>query len=107
MAFSPEGAAVTGGADGLVLVWDKEGGKETGRLTIGSRIGALASGPRGLLAVGHSTGLSIWNAPAGRPIADFRGHSAPVTSVAIDAPGRRAISGSSDTTAIVWEIPAR
>jgi len=29
-----------------------------------------------------------------------------VTSVAIDRDGRRVISGSGDTTAIVWKIPA-
>ena len=108
MAFSADGsAAATAGGDGLVIVWDGEGEKETKRIEAGSAVRALAFGPRGLLAVGQSTGLTIWDAVSGRRLASFQGHSGGVTSVAIDRDGRRALSGSGDTTAIVWEIPAR
>lgn len=110
MAYSPDGAlAATGGADGLILVWSGEGGeeKEKARLETKSPVRALAFGPRGLLVAGHSNGgVTIWDAPSGRRLASYeKGHSGGVTSVAIDREGKRAISGSGDTTAIVWQIP--
>lgn len=109
MAFSPDGAmAATGGQDGFVYLWNGEGGeeKEKARLEAGSAVRALAFGPRGLLAAGHSTRVTVWDAPTGRLLATFQGHGGGVTSVAIDRDGRRVISGSGDTTAMVWKIPA-
>jgi WD40 repeat protein len=109
MAYSPDGAlAATGGADGMILIWNGEGGeeKEKARLETRAPVRALAFGPRGLLVAGHSNGgVTIWDAPAGRRLASYQGHSGGVTSVAIDPEGKRAISGSGDTTAIVWRIP--
>ncbi|HKS16136.1 MAG TPA: WD40 repeat domain-containing protein [Planctomycetota bacterium] len=106
MAFSEDGsAAATGGADGRVILWDGDGEKETKRLEAGSAVRAIAFGPRGLVAAAHSTGLSIWDATSGRRLASYQGHSGGTTSVAINREGTRAITGSGDTTAIVWTIP--
>jgi WD40 repeat protein len=107
MAFAPDGSrAATGGGDGFILLWDGDCAKETGRLEAGAPVRALAFGPNGLLAAGHGSGVSVWDA-AGKRLASFQGHSGGVTSVAIDSAGRRVLSGSGDTTALVWEIPAR
>ena len=109
VAFAPDGgAAATGGGDGLVILWDGNAEKETGRLETGNGIRALAFGPKGLLIAGHSNGsVTIWETTPPRRLASYQGHQGGVTSVAIDRAGKRAISGSGDTTAIVWEIPAR
>ena len=105
LAYDTDGSTLaTGDADGRIILWDGEGEKEKGRLEAGSAVRAIAFGPRGLLAAGHSTRVTVWS--AGRLLATFQGHGGGVTSVAIDRDGRRVISGSGDTTAIVWKIPA-
>jgi WD40 repeat protein len=106
LAFSADGeTAATGGADGVIILWDGEGEKEKGRIEAGNPVRALAFGPRGLLAAGHSGRVSVWETPSGKRLASYQGHNGGVTSVAIDREGRRVISGAGDTTAVVWEIP--
>jgi WD40 repeat protein len=105
-AFAPEGTlAVTGGADRTIIVWDSETGDLLKRIDAGSNVTSVTFGPRGLVASGHGDGsIAVWETGTGRKVRAFRGHEGPIFSVAFDGPGRRLISGSTDTTAIVWRI---
>lgn len=109
LAFSPDGtASATGSTDGLVIIRDGDAENERRRIETGAGVRTLSFGPKGLLAAGHTNGtITIWDTESGKKLASYRGHQGGVTSVAIDSTGRRAISGSGDTTAIVWEIPAQ
>jgi len=106
VAFAPEGTlAATGGADRSILVWESGTGALVKRIEVGSNITSLDFGPRGLIASGHADGsLAVWDSASGLKVASFRGHEGPVFGIAIDGSGRRILSGSTDTTAIVWRL---
>ncbi|MFN8489554.1 MAG: protein kinase [Caldilineaceae bacterium] len=48
--------------------------------------------------------LRLWDIETGRCLRIFRGHTRQVTSVTLSADGRRALSGSADTTLRLWDI---
>ncbi|HEY8579210.1 MAG TPA: c-type cytochrome, partial [Beijerinckiaceae bacterium] len=48
--------------------------------------------------------LSAVALPAAAPAQDLRGHGGPVRALAVTAEGRHAISGSFDTSAILWSL---
>jgi WD40 repeat protein len=48
--------------------------------------------------------LRLWNIEDGQQIRLFKGHTNWVTSVAVSADGRRALSGSADKTLRLWDI---
>ena len=44
------------------------------------------------------------NASSGRRLAGYRGHSGQVTCIQVTSDGQHLISGSEDTTVIVWKL---
>src|SRR5262249_15512722 len=57
--------------------------------------------------VGDSLGgVSQWEMLTGKEIGRFRGHTAALRGVAFAADGRTAVSGSADTTVLLWDIMA-
>ena len=64
-----------------------------------------ASRDSSLAAVGYSDGsLRLFSPDTGEEEVTFTGHKSAVTSLAFDAAGLRLVSGSRDTTAIVWDV---
>src|SRR5215471_10166306 len=63
-----------------------------------------------LTTVGRARGLvvsAIWSAlliQLGPAVAELRGHGGPVRSLAVSSDGARALSGSFDTSAILWDL---
>jgi WD40 repeat protein len=49
----------------------------------------------------------LWDASTGKQLQRFAGHQGTITSLAFSADGRRMISGSADSTALVWDVTGR
>jgi hypothetical protein len=112
LSFSAEGRwLASGGDDGAAWLWDLK--TRSGRVLFQDpeehqlhSVSAVAFSPDGaLVATGHWDGrVRLWEAVSGQQIADLPGHRAAVTALAFAADGRQFLSGSDDTTALVWDL---
>ena len=106
----------TGAADGIVKVWDIQGGYTTHTLHgHGSIVSALCffssnsknskKDPSGVrLAVGHEDGkIRIWNLQNRKSVAIFDSHVSVVRSLAFHERSNTLLSGSRDMTAMTWD----
>jgi WD40 repeat protein len=58
-----------------------------------------------VIAVGDEKGrILLWSVPARKPLATLEGHEAAVTSVQFSPDGDKLLSGSDDTTIVLWNI---
>lgn len=107
IAFSPEGRFLaTASADETVKVWEVDSfddelwTKQFPSFT--NRAVFFADDP--LVALAMSDGVSeIWNPRARRRTMVLRGHSGPINSVAVNADGSWAVTGSADRQVRVWD----
>ena len=51
-----------------------------------------------------TAGIRVWDALSGRDVGRLAGHQGRITSLAFTPNGRRLVSGSTDTTALVWDV---
>jgi hypothetical protein len=67
---------------------------------------SLAISPDGRVLAANSSGpeIRLWDLLTGADLGRFRGHQGGITDLAFDAAGKRLISGSMDTTALVWDL---
>jgi WD40 repeat protein len=74
--------------------------------TDGMRFACAAQSPDGgLLATGGWDHIvRIWDQETGKEIRSFRGHHGDIRSLAFDPTGSLLVSGSEDTTALVWNV---
>jgi WD40 repeat protein len=49
--------------------------------------------------------LRLWDLASGQELKQFKGHAAPVLSLALSADGRFLVSGSADNTMRLWRVP--
>ncbi|WP_159999153.1 hypothetical protein [Roseomonas sp. 18066] len=99
----PQGALVSGGADGFLYVWgaDLAGGKPVGRAPAASVLSLVALPEGGFASGGQDGALSLWSDPPGAlPAARLEGHAGPL--VALAAQGGLLLSASADGTARLW-----
>jgi WD40 repeat protein len=113
MTFAPDGRVLAvENADLTISLWETATGKERGRLgkaqagdhdpRIPNR--TLAFSPDGgLLATKAGHEIAIWDVPAAKEIARLKGHEADITALAFFPGGKALVSGSEDTTILVWE----
>ncbi|TDD74227.1 protein kinase [Actinomadura darangshiensis] len=101
------GAAVRGG---VVEVWDLKRGRRlpSPPQQVGAVIAAV-SGDGRYVAAGYPRGLiQVWEADGTSIVATFRGHTGPVTSLALSEDGRTALSASfgwdHDCTVRAWDV---
>jgi len=60
-----------------------------------------------LLLVGTEGGtLRLWELVTGEEVAQFKGHTGPVTSLACSGDGRIIASGSEDQSVRIWTLPS-
>lgn len=114
LAFSPDGKTlITGSGHKLVRLWEVATGKERRRLAANNVPGpnnwpySVAFSPDAQLLVswGHQNSLlRLWDLTTGRELSPLRGHQGYVYAAAFAANGRRLVSGSEDTTALVWNV---
>lgn len=115
LAISPAGRWVYSSSyDGSISIWEAASGG-LARALHKRRPGyngpvALAVSSDGTrLAAGFKSdwadrSVHVWDLTAGRKIAALAGHRAPVTALVFSPDGRRLVSGSADTTALVWDV---
>jgi WD40 repeat protein len=65
---------------------------------------ALSRDGKSLARVGSDRGVHLLDIHSGRELAVFHGHGAPVNAVAFAPDGKSVVSGSTDTTALIWDV---
>ncbi len=120
IAFTPDGRQLVSASDDKVIrVWDVAGGvavRTIRGMVAPGHVGkiyaiALSSDGRKLAAAGvmdHAGGemgaVRLYDFAVGRVEALLKGHQSVINALAFSPDGRLLISGSCDTTAIVWDV---
>jgi WD40 repeat protein len=110
LLFSPDGhiLAAPGEQPGLHL-WEVATGKEIPLAKgVGGSGNPLAFSADGqLIASSIATQITIWELASGKELCGWKGHEANVNALAFAPDGRTLVSGSSDRTAILWDVTGR
>ncbi len=104
--FSPNGQHVlTAGDDGKLRIWDAANGQAISTIEVGSPVLCATYSADGtqILAGSDNGRAMIFDAASGQPLVRYLGHTAAINSVAFSPDGRRALTGSSDRTAKLWD----
>jgi RNA polymerase sigma factor (sigma-70 family) len=121
VAFSPDGKAVASSSfDGDLFLWDAATGKLLRPFPRAfsprpehAYLMAVAFAPNGkMLATADrvdnagegGNGITLWDVATGRVRHRLAGHQGDVNAVAFAPGGRTLITGSTDTTALVWDV---
>jgi WD40 repeat protein len=113
LAFSADGRTlVTRGTWETVSCWEVAGGGERHRLRVGGgkeiMWGLFAFGPEGRTvawSVHPYDTVHLWDTFTGRQTGRVQGHRSQVTVLGMLPDGPRLLSGSRDTTVLVWQRP--
>src|SRR5262249_16860222 len=104
--FSPDGKTLftRDAAKWEIRLWEVATGKERRRWGKEKSAQAVLS-PDGKRAA-SVTGIvvRVWEVATGKEVRRLRGHRGPVTSLAFSPDGGALVSGSADTTALVWDL---
>jgi WD40 repeat protein len=121
VALSQDGKQLLSGSfDGTMRLWDLETGKEIRRFEgpghFVEAVGFTRDGKRAICSYGPRIAqavyegdprcsLRLWDLASGKELNQFKGHTAPVLSLAISGDGRLLVSGSADNTMRLWQVP--
>jgi WD40 repeat protein len=95
---------VSAGRDGLVIEWDLEAESDIRAFDHGDWIEAIAITDTSIYSAGHDGLIAVWNRASGKRDGELKGHEGVVHTIAVDPEGRNLVSGSEDTTLLVWDI---
>ena len=110
LTFSPDGRLLAAGDDAAeVTVWELSTGKRVHTL-IGNNQTIIKSisfsADNRLIAAGDTHGaIFVWEMLSGRKICTAKGHRATITCISFSQDYKALITGSSDNTALVWNVP--
>jgi WD40 repeat protein len=112
LVFSPDGRTVAATNNGGVDLWNSATGEKLPALQVAKDappagfLNCLAFSPDGkTLAAGDVSGVvHFWEVATTKVRAVLKGHQARVTSLDFSPDGSRLISGSDDTTALIWDL---
>jgi RNA polymerase sigma factor (sigma-70 family) len=103
LAFAPEGRTTAVATMQGLYLWEKASNQPRWRHK--AVAAAVVFSPDGrLLAVAEGDVVRVRDVRDGRELAHFAGHQAPVRTLAFTPDGRRLVSGSADSTALVWDM---
>jgi WD40 repeat protein len=115
VAFCPDGHTLAVAGVNYIQLRDLDSGKlvreiekpSPGPWRLGPWRRAMVISPDGtiLAAAGENNSIGFWEIATGRELGRLRGHHGQVLSLAFTPDGRSLISGSEDTTALVWDVP--
>jgi RNA polymerase sigma factor (sigma-70 family) len=116
MAYSPDGRVLAlENTDQTISLWETATGKERGRIGHKAAADSTAEPPfrqglilafspdGGLLATRAGHDVVVWEVVAGKEVGRFKGHEEDITALAFFPDGKSLVSGSADTTSLVWD----
>ena len=110
VGVSSDGSVVASASDdGMLMVWDGDGGHPLGDLLTGrgDSVQTVAVSPDGSLVAsgGGDSAVTVWDVASREPVGPpIDAHREPVTSLAFDPNGRRLASSSLDGTIRFWDV---
>ena len=105
--YSPDRRrAISAGRDGLVIEWDFVEGREVRTFDHGAWVEDALYLPDGhaICSAGQDGHVAVWDRRSGEPIRRFEGHEDAVHALAVSPDGDLLLSGSADTTMLVWGL---
>lgn len=128
LTFAPDGRTIiTANSDNTISVWETLTGKECLTIKLKADAGAQQPNPAAnqgfvaiqrmgvsantiavsadgqSLAVGNDQTLRLFDLTNGKELGEFKGHQGTVLNVVFAADNQTVITGSADTTAVVWD----
>jgi WD40 repeat protein len=100
-AFTPDGRAVATAGEQGVSVWELATGKLRFRSAGAAAVVSCSPDGRVLAADGGAT-IRLLDLRTGKEFRQLKGHQADVEALAFTPDGKRLITGSADSTALVW-----
>jgi WD40 repeat protein len=106
--FSADGKWIAAGRwNKKVQVWNAATGKLV-RKFVGheGNVSSVAFTPDGRLVTGSwDRTIRVWDLLTGETLKEYTGHRGQIRSLSVSHDGRRIVSGCSDATGLVWELP--
>ena len=106
VAFGPDGHVISAGRDGWVVEWDLQEGREVRSYAHGDGVEEILYLPDtgSICLAGQDGRVIVWEPGSTTPPAEFTGHEGAVHALAASPDGLRLLTGSADTTVLVWSL---